>query len=577
MIRAHAAGARRGFTLVELLVVVFIIGLLAISTLPVIVPSLQQNSINLAARQLHAELSRQRDLAVRTNRPAGIRLLPDPVTRGGFVPAGNGIVEDLRVITASRMIAIEQGPDYAEGTLHSFFHEPELIDPANPGFGNVLTYLEPPGLPPPPPPMGLGPDPYPYLLVHEDKGEPVRNTAGVAVAVVPNAPTSWFNNIRQGERIRLNAGGRQYTIAGPVANPAVAVAAGMTIASEQAPAAVKNPQRFISYGPGYVSTPGGLVPGSTVSTYEFLLLTNGEDDDGDGFIDEGFDGINNDGDFYPAGFPNDQLVGRPIIDPGFNGIDDNANGLIDEPLELYLHYDNALGFVYPGNPFGFPTGGLPPTVNEFELEVLIGSDEIETRSYSIQRRPVPVAGAREMALPAGVFIDLTTWDSADQFRTNRFSTVYSSVPERSRLPVDPYTLTADILMAPDGSVIERAANANPAPSYNYPYYHFWLTDADGLNEPFSIAQLNANGLAPGDLPFRLPLPAGSGNEYGGIPTAGIYDYPGPTNLPVLRGNRRLVSLNTRTGQITTTSAERFAVDNPAEPYEAAQLGQQEEP
>ncbi len=519
---------RGGFTLIELLVVIFIIGLLAISTLPVVLPSLQQNSINVAARQLHAELSRQRDQAVRTNRPAGIRLLPD------LSRAGTG------VLTSNRMIAIEQGPDYAEGLVHYYFEGPYqppafvLPDPA--AYVNGLN--------------------YPYLVVHEEKFDDAL-AFGPGV-FLPNPPTSWFNNIRQGDKIRLNDSGRTYTIAGPIVypDPMNPIAPGTSIADNNAPDAVKNPQRFINFGPGWVSRPGSY------NAFEFLFLTNGVDDDGDGAIDESFDGINNDGDFYPMDFPNVALRGRPCIDPGFNGVDDNLNGVIDDPNELFHHFnsDGSIGYVV-GN-----------VGNEFETERAIGTStgisvNGEPVTYRIVRRPVPSPGARELPLPTGIVIDLTTWDSLPPF-----------VPERSRLPVDPYTLFVDVLMSPNGSVLELSANANPAPRADLPYYHFWLTDADGVADlliPPIVDQ-------PSGVAFRLPMPSGTNSDPSIFDTNTGLPFNLPysgyvTNGTVLKGNRRLVSLNARTGQIITTSPEQFATNNPGEPYEAAIAGRQEEP
>ena len=71
--------ARRAFTLVELLVVIFIIVLVSAATLPAILPALNQRRVSEGSRLIQAELSRQRDLAVRANSPRGFRLLPDPI------------------------------------------------------------------------------------------------------------------------------------------------------------------------------------------------------------------------------------------------------------------------------------------------------------------------------------------------------------------------------------------------------------------------------------------------------------------------------------------------------------------
>lgn len=499
----------RGFTLIELLIVILIIGLIGVATLPLALATWQQNTINLAARQLHAELSRARDTAVRNNKPAGIRLIPDRSRPG--------------VLTSSRMIAIEQGPDYSEGKVHYFFEGP----------------YQPPV--PPLPDASLGPDNYPYLVIHEEKFDDENPLPGGVL--LPNPPTSWYYNIRQGDKIRLNDSGRIYTIAGPIVNPGIAVPPGSSIADPNAPEAVKNPERLINFGPHWVSTPGSY------AAFEFLFLLNGIDDDGDGFIDEAFDGINNDGDFYPAFHP---LAGLPCIDPGFNGIDDNLNGQIDEALELFWHWNSD------GTASALPNS----YANEFEQERPVGSSTIslfdESVTYTIIRRPVPSPGARELELPRNIFIDMTTWDA-----------VFPFFAERSRLPVDPYTGFVDILVAPNGSVIQQSYNANPAPGANMPYYHFWLTDIDGVQEPFPPATIQQFGIN-----FRLPMPAGTLGDPS-LPNPDQYPYP--PGLTTLRGNRRLISLNTRTGHVVTTSLERFATNNPNEPFEAAQAGAQEEP
>src|SRR5262249_30055907 len=85
---------------------------------------------------------------------------------------------------------------------------------------------------------------------------------------------------------------------------------------------------------------------------EFLLLVNGKDDNANGWIDEGWDGIDNNGD-----------------------------GNIDELAE----WENEL---WPDQ---------------------IVAQGIFNQPYIIRRRPFPGPNARTVALPSSVVIDLTTW------------------------------------------------------------------------------------------------------------------------------------------------------------------------
>jgi prepilin-type N-terminal cleavage/methylation domain-containing protein len=462
-----------GFTLIELLVVILIIGLLAVATLPVVVPSLQQSKIGAAARELQAELSRARDEAVRTNRPQGLRFLPDD-----FDPTvGHPYLNRL---TSHRYIAIEQGPDYSEGALDM-------------------------GSPPSPPSPIIPPG---YLVVHESK-----YTVIPMVGTIPNAPTGWFWNLRQGDRLRINGTGHIYTVVGPMLEP--------------------NTDRFINFG-----TPQAYPTGPASTLYEFLYLVNGVDDDGDGFIDESFDGIDNDGD--------------GIVDPGFNGIDDDSQNGSDDPGELI--YNRYAGYVVGSHG------------NEFEQEEFKPSHitGLRNAAYTVLRRPVPSPAARESNLPQNVVLDLTSWDADKIPVRNAIDQPY--VPERSRLPVDPSTGYVDILISPGGQVIQQTFTANPAPSVQLPYYHFWLTDLEDVAD---------QTFPPGAQAFLLPMLKGSSDDPS--LTSGPYAQTYPDILPPLRANRRLVSLNVQTGQVVTTSVETMYTNNPSYPFKAAESGQKEEP
>ena len=81
-------------------------------------------------------------------------------------------------------------------------------------------------------------------------------------------------------------------------------------------------------------------------------------------------------------------------------------------------------------------------------------------TYTIFRRPVVSPGARETTLPAGVVIDLTTWNAptVDWQRPTR----PTLQPERSRLPVDPYSDYVDIMIAPSGQVVTPGRGGSAA-------------------------------------------------------------------------------------------------------------------
>ena len=518
--RLQRLSTRLGFTLVELLVVIVIIGLLAVSTLPVVVPSLNQQQINYGARFVHGELAQARDRAIRDNAPRGIRLLPDPLTTLNGDPFSGPY-------TSSRIVSIEQAPDYADGQVYdlsavAFYDIQNSNIPAPPfyyfetsqGSGDFRYSLAP-----------LNSEPFSYGTRFVAGGPLFRTWLVIAEVKFDNAgvlqtPTAWFWNIRQGERLQFGNTGRSYPIAGP-----------MSVGNSMA--LPTNPDRQINAGlaTAFQSLP---VPGSPS---EFLIVLDGRDNDGDGFVDEQFDGIDNDGD--------------GLIDPGFNGLDDNHNGTVDEPAELFFSASPNASF---------------PSFGEFESEQTLTSHNWATGliplSYSITRRAVPVPDAREVALPRGVKIDLTGWNAGlRHFPTGSMNTPF--VPERSRLPVDPYTGYVDILINPSGEIVPLAANASPGPSVALPYYHIWLAEDKDVVSTFDDTTIQNNGIG-----SQLPMPKGTTDDMG----TATY----PPALPALEGNQRIVSINARTGQVVTNTPV-FSLNDLNRPFEAAQAGAKEEP
>lgn len=489
--RGRQHGRRRsGYTLVELLVVVLIVTLLSAAMIPVVLPAINASRIQSAASLVYGELTKAHDIAVRQNRASGVRLVPDPIdpTRP-------------TIVTASRLIAIESGPDYSEGQVGRHFQG---------------LYVPPAGLPQLAGPLN------PYLVVHEEKYENIA-IGGGNVITIPRSPTSWFYNLRQGDKLRLNDSGHVYTIAGPITNPNIAYRPNGSVA-DPANNPAPNAERLINFGPPAIYPPS--LPGNT--QFEFLFLTNGQDDDDDGYIDEGFDGIDNDGD--------------GVIDPGFNGLDDDGDGSIDEPDELFYHRNSDGSASY----FDPSMGNQLP--NEYEKERFVRSPAGNTVSdYTVSRRPVVSPGAREVTLPENTFIDLTSWNLTR---------------ERSRVPIDPYSGVTDILIAPNGQLVAREANANPAPPQNLAFYHLWLAEGDDLYEP--TAPLNASS---GQLNL-LPMP-----REALYLNANLY----PPTAPSLKGARRLVSINARTGQISTNTLEQFDPADLELPYRNAQMGIKEQP
>lgn len=476
-----------GFTLTELLVVIVIISIVSAVTIPTIIAAFDEREVNDAAGLIQGTLTAARDQAVRSGTPRGVRFLPDP----DLTNTTTGVV------VANRLIAIEQPPDYNQG---------RVALQAVPVLGGLVQ----------------------YVVATEAKGVPA----------MPGELTSWYWNIRQGERIRFDDSGRSYTIAGPMRQGTAGnsdrflnldTPAGSTsIRFVSMPVSVSaSPPAGMTYQTVFYTNSGT----DPIIDSEYLVLVNGQDDDGDGLIDESFDGIDNNGD--------------GVTDPGFDGIDNDGNGLVDDPIELF--YNRLATPVIPD--FSQP---ITPAVRaiyfgEFEQEtitsttsIVLGNNPGHLFHYAITRRPVVAEGAQEIGLPQGVVVDLTTFAASSPF-----------VPERSRLPVDPVNLTADILFGPNGQCVENIAGSNTGASNRFlPFYHIWLADRDDVYAPPTPL--------PSSQPF-LPMPPGF---IGGATTQ-------------LKKGRRLITVFPRTGQAVVNSIERFDASNVNAPYLDAQSATRE--
>ena len=471
--RTRRQAGRRGFTLIELLVVILIILLVSAVVLPTVLPAISHRQVSEAARILQGALAGARDTAINNNAPAGIRLLPDPVLNGQTSNV-NGVnvvptLEPWKILASNRYIPIQLAPDYSEGKA-------SVIIPAATPFGQ-------PNLP-----CGGGLVGYPGgpLMVEECPVylDPTTNTW------LPNSPTSWFWNVRVGDKIQLGGASQTYVVVGPLAQG--------------------NPELFVNIGfPG--SEVGNLVlnrsyPDGATHTVEYLLLVNGRDDDSNGYVDDGWDGIDNN---LPYEIAN------------------NLPQLTDDQLEW--ERETWLGGLV--NPPSLPAPLFPLT-------------GLLNQSYLITRRPVVSPGSRETLLPSNVVVDLTTWNAQYFNATFSSTTGVSYVSERSRLPVDPTTGYVDILLYPNGTVVPTTEYSSPSSfGMNSAFYHFWLAERGDLFDPVA----NPN------VPYLLPMVPGS-TYAGGTPYPNAND---PLGTRALKGERRLMTLFTRTGQLVTNQVETF--------------------
>ncbi|WP_422931599.1 pilus assembly FimT family protein [Singulisphaera sp. PoT] len=498
---------RRGFTLVELLVVIAIILLLTVATIPTVVNSVNQNKITEAARIVQAAFVGAGDRAIRTNQPSGVRLLPSVTLT---LPAmGSGSAPGTQQLAYDRMIEIEPAADYAEGKVS-----------IAPMLGGGVT---PPGtFPTIYPNVNNGYYPYPdqnsglqqVLMIEE---APYVGGYLVGTTAIPNSPTSWYWNIRIGDKLKINNSGISYTVVGPcTVNP-------ITVNGQ-------NPELFVNIGPPGTAPPVArtyydtLAGGNKMGTHnpEFLFLVNGTDDDGDGYIDEGFDGFNQDYNIVPD----------TVADQVVSGTSPNISEWESEK------WKGTLENVILADPDGMSTD-----TPSFTWVGLNSQKATQDLAYTIKRRPVPTRGARETKIPGGIVIDATTWNTTQ---------------ERSRFHVDPYSLYVDFMVNADGQVLPQTIYSTPT-AFSEPFYHLWLTSSTDVFSP----TVNSN------VPYTLPMPAGSPS----------YPAAGDTSGLKLTGDRRLISVFLKSGLITSDTIENFDASgtlpfNAMAPFLDAQLGMQ---
>ena len=234
-----------GFTLVELLVVILIIGLVSVLALPTAMDAIGGRDVSEGARILQGALVGARDKAIHANQPSGIRLLPDPqfsgigpATRGGKPNSYAGVIDPFEPLAYNRAVPLEMPPDYASGRVSVY----------SPGSYGSLPYL------------ATGEK---VLVLEQCPSNPT------AAGSLPNEPTSWAWNIRRGDRVKVGSSEAVYTVVGPMAIPP----------------SHGNSEQFVNYGTESPVRVAGPI------AWDYLYLVNGFDDNQDGMIDDGHNGL----------------------------------------------------------------------------------------------------------------------------------------------------------------------------------------------------------------------------------------------------------------------------------------------
>lgn len=269
----EASAMRRGFTLVELLIVITIILIISVLALPVVIPAVQHRQVSEAARFVQSALAGARDDALRTGAPSGIRLLPDPAFPLVYLP--NGQIDPTQPLAANRIVPIAAAPEYTEGMASVVI--PNSLDGTTNAYSLAMPY-----------PLANGGGFYPWgahsvlfgnttttgnvLMIKEQAI--YLNSQGTPTL---NSPTSWFWNIRLGDKIQLNGAGPWFTVVGP-----------MTLTAQDG-----NSELFVNAGAPATASPLTDTQAGAAVSPEFIFLVNGIDDNKNGWTDEGYDGLDN--------------------------------------------------------------------------------------------------------------------------------------------------------------------------------------------------------------------------------------------------------------------------------------------